>query len=97
MMNLTMKYIYFTDTSQVIRRQRTLTEEEEDERPMRRVSYLRATANETALQNENDMDQSPMGMPPGTPDTDENASQSLRRYVYLQIFIKITFGYGICF
>lgn len=68
---------------------------------MRRVSYLRATANETALQNESDMDQSPMSsMPPGTPDTDETASQSLRRYFsifqYKILFFFLTFGYGLC-
>lgn len=73
----------FLETTQVVRRQRTLTEEEEDERPMRRVSYLRATANDSALHNENDMDQSPMSsLPPGTPETDEAALQILKRYLF---------------
>lgn len=66
-----------TDTNQVTRRQKPLIED--DERPMRRVSYLRATANENALQLDSDMDQSPVSLPPDTPETDEAGNQALRR------------------
>lgn len=59
---------------------------------MRRVSYLRATANENALQLDSDMDQSPVSQPPDTPETDEAGNQALRRYL---IFFKfIFFGCG---
>lgn len=41
---------------------------EDDDRPVRRVSYLRATANEGSLQLlDSDMDNSPMSAPPYTP------------------------------
>lgn len=70
--------LFIVDANQVVRRQKPVIED--DDRPMRRVSYLRATANESALQIENDMDQSPMSIAPDTPDTDEpQSAQSLKR------------------
>lgn len=67
-----------TDTAVVLRRQKPLVID--DDRPMRRVSYLRATANENTLQGDSDMDNSPTS---GTADTPENesapTSQMLKR------------------
>ncbi|XP_037026187.1 rho GTPase-activating protein 21 isoform X7 [Bradysia coprophila] len=50
---------------------------EDEDRPVRRVSYLRATANENALTIDSDVDNSPMSAPPGTPD-DLQITQILR-------------------
>lgn len=62
----------------MLRRQKPLAID--DDRPMRRVSYLRATANENSLQGDSDMDNSPTS---GTADTPENESilipQTLKR------------------
>lgn len=55
---------------------------EDDDRPVRRVSYLRATANEGSLQLlDSDMDNSPMSAPPYTPtETDvQPITQVLKR------------------
>lgn len=55
---------------------------EDDDRPVRRVSYLRATANENSLQLlDNEMDASPMSSaPPYTPDADaQPITQLLKR------------------
>lgn len=58
---------------------------EDDDRPVRRVSYLRATANENSLQLlDSDMDNSPMSsVPPYTPETDvQPITQVLKRLVF---------------
>lgn len=56
-----------TDTNVIMRRHKSIIED--DDRPVRRVSYLRATANENSLQLlDSDMDASPA--PPYTPDAD---------------------------
>lgn len=69
-----------TDQNVVMRRHKSVAEDED--RPVRRVSYLRATANENALTIDSDVDNSPMSAPPGTPD-DLQITQILRRWVSL--------------
>lgn len=59
-----------------MRRHKSVAEDED--RPVRRVSYLRATANENVLTIDSDLDNSPMSAPPGTPD-DLQITQILRR------------------
>lgn len=66
----------FTDQNVIMRRHKSVAEDED--RPVRRVSYLRATANENALTIDSDLDNSPMSAPPGTPD-DLQITQILRR------------------
>lgn len=67
-----------------MRRQKQMTTDDED-RPMRRVSYLRATANENSLQlqHDSDMDNSPMSAPADTPDIDIPLTQLLKRFVQI--------------
>ncbi len=66
----------FADQNVIMRRHKSVAEDED--RPVRRVSYLRATANENALTIDSDLDNSPMSAPPGTPD-DLQITQILRR------------------
>lgn len=70
-----------------MRRQKQMTTDDED-RPMRRVSYLRATANENSLQlqHDSDMDNSPMSAPADTPDIDIPLTQLLKRFVQIDRF-----------
>lgn len=84
------------DTSQVVLRQKTeqrnrhdqIMSDEED-RKTRRISYLRATANDI----DSDVDSSPVSQAPDTPDDESNInSQQLKRWVScrkinLKIFI----------
>ncbi|XP_037026181.1 uncharacterized protein LOC119067372 isoform X2 [Bradysia coprophila] len=63
------------DQNVIMRRHKSVAEDED--RPVRRVSYLRATANENALTIDSDVDNSPMSAPPGTPD-DLQITQILR-------------------
>lgn len=66
----------FADQNVIMRRHKSVVEDED--RPVRRVSYLRATANENVLTIDSDLDNSPMSAPPGTPD-DLQITQILRR------------------
>lgn len=68
-------------------RRKKQTVSDDEERPMRRVSYLRATANENSLQiqGDSDMDNSPMSAAADTPDTDIPITQLLKRFVYIYI------------
>lgn len=70
----------FTEPTVVMRRKKQIASDDED-RPMRRVSYLRATANENSLQlqGDSDMDNSPMSVPADTPETDVPLTQLLKR------------------
>lgn len=67
------------DPNIIMRRHKSVTDD--DDRPMRRVSYLRATANENALPLDTDLDNiSPMSaIAPGTPDIEIPHIQVLRR------------------
>ena len=59
------------DSNVVLRRHKSVIED--DERPVRRVSYLRATANESSLQQyleSSDLDNSPMSAAPDTPEVE---------------------------
>lgn len=64
-------------------RRKKQTVSDDEERPMRRVSYLRATANENSLQiqGDSDMDNSPMSAAADTPETDIPITQLLKRFV----------------
>lgn len=55
---------------------------EDDERKMRRISYLKATANDMAFQIDSDLDNSPVSQAPETPDEqDPNANSQSKRFV----------------
>jgi hypothetical protein len=72
----------FADPPPVILRQKQ-SKIEEDERKTRRISYLRATANDNAFHMESDNEGSPMSLPPDTPDTEPDMtahSYTLKRY-----------------
>lgn len=77
--------MHLIESAVVMRRQKQMTSDDED-RPMRRVSYLRATANENSLQlqHDSDMDNSPMSAPADTPDNDIPLTQLLKRFVQYQ-------------
>lgn len=103
--NSTTNKILLTESAVVMRRQKQMTSDDED-RPMRRVSYLRATANENSLQlqGDSDMDNSPMSAPADTPDIDIPLTQLLKRLVhrdqfhFIYIFVKShLFQYYICY
>ena len=58
------------------------TMSEDDERKMRRISYLKATANDMAFQIDSDLDNSPVSQAPETPDEqDPNANSQPKRFV----------------
>lgn len=66
------------------------TMSEDDERKMRRISYLKATANDMAFQIDSDLDNSPVSQAPETPDEpdeDPNANSQSKRLVKFTLLI----------
>lgn len=62
------------------------TMSEDDERKMRRISYLKATANDMTFQIDSDLDNSPVSQAPETPDEqDPNAICQSKRFVQFLI------------
>lgn len=86
--NRTDYLLYFTDSNNVVLRKKHNNHTmEEDERPMRRVSYLRATANDCAFNIDSDLDSSPLSQPPDTPDT-EDTNQSYPHHILKRYFMN---------